>query len=128
MKNYSINASFSQREMNAIVKMLLSKDGIDVDPIINDLYPGLDEEFKSVFRCKLALLIGNKVEEFVPYTGFRRISSRQAYLYQVVSESILLETKELKKLQKYELQKDEICTENINWQSYETLDEAIKHW
>lgn len=56
-KKQEIKATFTGREMEAIAAMLLSNKGINVDPIIDDLYPNLEDASKSMFRCKIALLL-----------------------------------------------------------------------
>ena len=60
----TVNASFTGREMEAIATMLLGANGINVDPIIDDLYPNLDDASKSMFRCKLALMLKGNLPEF----------------------------------------------------------------
>lgn len=147
MKNSnSVNASFTGREMEAIAAMLLSADGINVDPIINDLYPDLNDSQKSMFRCKLALMLKGNMPEFKPVTGFRRTGSATCYLYEITSESSLLGVYHLKKLSKYTREKGEngqekwnevtmenyeknsVETQGFEFQLYGTLDEAIKDW
>ena len=134
--------SFTQREMNAIAAMLLSSDGINVDPIIEDIYPQVSDEDKSMFRCKIALLLKGNMPEFKPFTVFRRISNSIAYMYKVESESSLLGICNLREIQKYTKQDDgsweeeEVTTascQSVSAQELKdwycpTLDEAIQRW
>ena len=141
------NATFTGREMQAIAAMLLSSDGINVDPIINDLYPNLDDSQKSLFRCKLALLLKGNLPEFQVRSGFRRTGSSTAYCMEIVSESSLLGTVQVRKIHKYtrvkgeneaedkwneetldEYEKNSIENQNLDYNLFETLDEAIKAW
>lgn len=142
----SINASFTTREMEAIVSLLLVKDGINVDPIINDLYPDLNDAEKSMFRCKVALLLSGKLPEFKSSKGFHRHNSNVSYLYEIVSESSLLGVIRLRKLSKYirekseegnenwnevnleNYEKESIETQGLNFELWDTLEEAIKNW
>lgn len=133
--------SFTQREMNAIAAMLLSSDGINVDPIIKDLYPQLDDADKSVFRCKIALLLKDNMPEFQPFTVFRRVNNSTVYMYQVESESSLLGICNLREIQKYTKQDDgsweeeevtascqSVGVQELQEWYRETLDEAIQSW
>lgn len=140
------NAAFTGREMQAIATMLLSSEGINVDPIINDLYPNLDDSQKSLFRCKLALLLKGNLPEFQVRSGFRRTGSSTAYCMEIISESSLLGTVQVRKIHKYirvkgenaedkwneetldEYEKDSIENQNLDYTLFETLDEAIKKW
>ena len=84
-----IGVSFTNREMQAIADMLLG-NGIDVDPIINDLYPDLNEDQKGIFRCKIALMLKGKLPKFNEYVGFHRSSSSRILKVRVYGESSLL--------------------------------------
>ena len=141
------NATFTGREMQAITAMLLSSDGIDVDPIIDDLYPNLDDSQKSLFRCKLALMLKGNLPKFQVRSGFRRTGSSTAYCMEIIAESSLLGTVQVKKIHKYirvkgeneaedkwneetldEYEKNSIENQNLDYTLFETLDEAIKAW
>lgn len=140
------NAVFTGREMQAIAAMLLSSDGINVDPIINDLYPNLDDSQKSLFRCKLALLLKGNLPEFQVRSGFRRTNSSIAYCMEIIAESSLLGTVQVRKIHKYtreklengtekwneenldEYEKNSIENQTLDYTLFETLDEAIKSW
>ena len=139
------NATFTSREMQAITAMLLSSEGINVDPIINDLYPNLDDSQKSLFRCKLALLLKGNLPEFQVRSGFRRVAGAVAYAYNVIGESSLMGTLQLVKVTRYNKRTDENGNEywdeeiipendripemqNFDYQLFETLEEAIKKW
>lgn len=145
INNQSVNARFTGREMEAIAAMLLGKDGINVDPIINDLYPNLDDASKSMFRCKLALLLKGNLPEFQVRFGFRRVAGAVAYAYDVIGESSLMGTLQMIKVARYNKRTDEngnesweeeiipeneqsIENQNIDYQLFETLEEAIKKW
>lgn len=140
-KNLNFQPSFTQREMNAITALLLSSDGINVDPIIEDMYPQLSDEDKSMFRCKIALLLKGNMPEFKPFTVFRRISNSIAYMYKVESESSLLGICNMRELKKYTKQDDDSWQEeevtascqSVSAQELKegycpTLDEAIQRW
>lgn len=139
------NATFTGREMEAITAMLLSSEGINVDPIIDDLYPGLDDSQKSLFRCKLALLLKGNLPEFKKRSGFRRVAGAVAYAYDVVGESSLMGTLQMIKVARYNKRTDEngnesweeelipenersVENQNFDYELFETLEEAIKKW
>lgn len=139
------NTAFTSREMQAITAMLLSSEGINVDPIINDLYPNLDDSQKSLFRCKMALLLKGNLPEFQVRSGFRRVAGAVVYAYNVIGESSLMGTLQMIKVARYNKRTDENgnesweeelipeneqCVENQNfdYQLFETLEEAIKKW
>lgn len=139
------NATFTEREMQAITAMLLSSEGINVDPIIDDLYPNLDDSQKSLFRCKLALLLKGNLPEFQVRSGFRRVAGAVAYAYDVVAESSLTGTLQMIKVARYNKRTDEngnesweeelipenersVENQNFDYKLFETLEEAIKKW
>lgn len=139
------NATFTGREMQAIAAMLLSSEGINVDPIINDLYPNLDDSQKSLFRCKLALLLKGNLPEFQVRSGFRRVAGAVVYAYNVIGESSLMGTLQMIKVARYNKRTDEngnesweeelipeneqsVENQNLDYQLFETLEEAIKKW
>jgi len=139
------NATFTSREMQAIAAMLLSSEGINVDPIINDLYPNLDDSQKSLFRCKMALLLKGNLPEFQVRSGFRRVAGAVAYAYNVIGESSLMGTLQLVKVARYNKRTDEngnesweeelipeneqsVENQNFDYQLFNTLEEAIKKW
>lgn len=132
-----INASFTQREMQAITALLLSSEGINVDPIVNDLYPSADDGAKSMFRCKIALLLSGKLPEFKSYQGYKRTSSYTLCLYEVVAESTLLGVREANVLKRFKKQNDDTWVEE-SWEEsttlgmdevlYDTMQEAIDNW
>jgi hypothetical protein len=139
------NATFTSREMQAITTMLLSSEGINVDPIIDDLYPNLDDSQKSLFRCKMALLLKGNLPEFQVRSGFRRVAGAVAYAYNVIGESSLMGTLQLVKVARYNKRTDEngnesweeelipeneqsVENQNFDYQLFDTLEEAIKKW
>lgn len=136
-----IKASFTGREMEAIVKMLLSKEGINVDPIIEDMYPDLPESTKSMFRCKIALMLSGKLPEFQAYEGFRQNSSKTVYKYRCTGESSLLGLKFFEVIEVWEVSDDASWklkenhssignkrSENIDYVLYDSIDEAYNKW
>ena len=140
--NQSVNARFTGREMEAIAAMLLGSNGIDVTPIINDLYPDLEESQKSMFRCKMALMLNGKLPEFQVYEGFRRTGSSTVKKFRVYGESSLLGLLHIECVEVYEYNKDTdtwVCkkdhydlhdkrAENIDFKVYPTMEEAINAW
>lgn len=143
------NASFTGREMEAITAMLLSVDGkgINVDPIIDDLYPNLDDEVKSMFRCKIALMLSGKLPAFKEFEGYRKRSSSELLKYRCTGESSLLGVRFFEVIEKYIKVKDEngtetwivdekdewhrvgtIETESFSFELYESVEEANKAW
>lgn len=145
MKKQVLNAAFTGREMQAISAMLLSSEGINVDPIINDLYPNLDDSQKSLFRCKLALLLKGNLPEFQVRSGFRRVAGVVVYAYHVVGESSLMGTLQMIKVARYNKRTDEngnesweeelipeneqsVENQNYDYQLFDTLEEAVKKW
>jgi hypothetical protein len=92
-KKQSIKATFTSREMEAIAAMLLSSKGINVDPIIQDIYPNLDDASMSMFRCKMALLLNGNLPEFKQFEGFHKDSSKKVFKYRCINESSLMGTR-----------------------------------
>lgn len=142
MKKQIINATLTSREMQAVAEMLLGTSGINVDPIIKDLYPMIDEGSMSIFRCKLALMLNGKVSEFKSFEGFRKDSSRRVYKFKCVAESSLMGTRSFEIMEIWEkdkvtdqwvLGKDEYKAigstrcEPFSWELYESIEEAEKH-
>lgn len=145
MKKQVLKATFTGREMEAIAAMLLGSNGINVDPIIDDMYPNLDDASKSMFRCKLALLLKGNLPEFQVRSGFRRVAGAVAYAYDVIGESSLMGTLQMIKVARYNKRTDDnnneywdeeiipesdrvIENQNFDYQLFETLEEAIKKW
>ena len=145
MKKQVLKATFTGREMEAIAAMLLGSNGINVDPIIDDLYPNLEDASKSMFRCKLALLLKGNLPEFQVRSGFRRVAGAVAYAYDVIGESSLMGTLQMIKVARYNKRTDDnnneywdeeiipesdrvIENQNFDYQLFETLEEAIKKW
>lgn len=138
-KSNQIHAAFTPREMRAITALLLvSKgEGINVDPIVNDLYPHLNDEQKELFRCKIALLLSGKLPEFKSYQGYKRTGTYTLCLYEVVAESTLLGVREANVLKRFKKQDDDTWVEEP-WEEsttlgmddvlYETMQEAIQSW
>lgn len=136
--------SFTNREMRAIANMLLGTEGINVDPIINDLYPDLDEGQKGIFRCKMALMLKGQLPEFQEYVGFHRDCSSRILKVRVFGESSLLGMLRMEILEVYKKQekdgseswvqnKDdysigENMQENIHYTIHKSLEDAIKNW
>lgn len=140
----TVNASFTGREMEAIAAMLLGANGINVDPIIDDLYPNLDDSSKSMFRCKLALMLKGNLPEFQEFEGFKMRSSGEVLKYRCTGESSLLGLRFFTVIERYIKdketdtwildEKDEwhrvgtTDSENISFEIYESIEEAVKHW
>lgn len=136
--------AFTNREMQAIADMLLGTDGINVDPIIDDLYCDLDEGQKGIFRCKIALMLKGKLPKFKEYVGFRRVGSSRILKVRVFGESSLLgllrmEIMEVYKRQEKDgseswvLDKDdysigEKMQEHIDFSIHKSLEDAITNW
>lgn len=136
--------TFTNREMRAIANMLLGTEGINVDPIINDLYSDLDEGQKEIFRCKMALMLKGQLPEFQEYVGFRRVGSSRILKVRVFGESSLLgllrmEIMEVYKRQEKDgseswvLDKDdysigEKMQEHIDFSIHKSLEDAITNW
>ena len=141
MKTKKVNAVFTNREMQAIADLLLSSQGINVDPIIKDLYPNIDDESMSMFRCKMALLLSGRLPEFKTFEGFRKDSSRRVVKYRCRGESSLMGTKMFEVIEVWNkdttenwvLEEDcmnvgNIRNENFDWELYDSIEEAEKHW
>ena len=144
MKKQEIKASFTNREMEAIAKMLLSNDGINVDPIVDDLYPNLAEENKSIFRCKIALLLKGSISKFKPFEGFRKEGSAKIIKYRCISESSLLGIRHYEAIEIWRKDKEtnewkqdtedqyhevgSIRQDAFECELYESHEEAEKHW
>lgn len=140
-------ASFTGREMEAIASMLLGTNGIDVDPIINDLYPNLSDDAKSMFRCKIALMLSGKLPAFKEFEGYRKRSSSELLKYRCKGESSLLGVRFFEVIERYTKVKDEngtetwivdekdewnrigtVDTESLSFELYESVEEASKVW
>lgn len=144
MKKEKINATLTSREMQAVAEMLLGTNGINVDPIIRDLYPTISDESMSIFRCKLALMINGNLPEFKSFEGFRKDSSRRVYKFRCIAESSLMGTRAFETIEIWNKDKEteqwvldttdewksigSIRHENISWELYDTIEEAEKHW
>lgn len=141
MKKAKINVAFTKREMQAIADLLLSSQGINVDPIIKDLYPNIEDESMSMFRCKMALLLSGKLPEFKTFEGFRKDSSRRVVKYCCRGESSLLGSRMFEVIEVWNKDKTEnwvletgnydvgsIRNEPIDWELYDSIEEAEKHW
>lgn len=144
MKKQEIKASFTNREMQAIAAMLLGNGGINVDPIINDLYPNLEDTSKSMFRCKLALMLKGNIPEFKPFEGYRKEASAKVIKYSCISESSLLGIRHYEVIEIWRKSKEtgvwELDTEDqyhelgsirqnsFEYELYESIEEAEKHW
>ena len=137
--NQTINAAFTPREMRAITSLLLASkgEGINVDPIVNDLYPQLNDEQKELFRCKIALLLSGKLPEFKSYQGYKRTGTYTVNMYEVVAESTLLGIRQANVLKRFKKQDDDTWVEEP-WEEstalgmeevlYDTMQEAIESW
>ena len=144
VNNQSVKVSFTGREMEAIKTMLLGTNGINVDPIIDDMYPNLDDTSKSMFRCKLALMLKGNLPKFQEYEGFKMRSSSEILKYRCTGESSLLGIRFFTVIERYIKdkefgtwvldEKDEwkrvgtTDSENISFEIYESIEEATKHW
>jgi hypothetical protein len=142
-KKQNIKATFTGREMEAIAAMLLSNKGINVDPIIKDIYPNLDDASMSMFRCKMALLLSGNLSEFKSFEGFHKDSSKKVLKYRCISESSLMGTRQYEIVEIWRKQEDGTWTQdtqddykeigNIHNDSfefglYESIEEAEKNW
>lgn len=142
-KKQNIKATFTGREMEAIAAMLLSNKGINVDPIIKDIYPNLDESSMSIFRCKMALLLSGNLPEFKPFEGFHKDSSKKVLKYRCIGESSLMGTGQYEVIEIWRKQEDEtwsqdttdeykeignIYNNSLEFGLYESIEEAEKHW
>lgn len=142
-KKQNIKASFTSREMEAIAAMLLSNKGINVDPIIDDLYPNLEDASKSMFRCKMALLLSGNLPKFESFEGFHKDSSKKVLKYRCIGESSLMGTRQYEIIEIWRKQDDGTWSQdtqddykeigNIHQNSfefglYESIEEAEKHW
>lgn len=144
MKKQNIKASLTSREMEAIASMLLSNNGINIDPIIEDLYPTINDDAKSVFRCKMALLLSGKLPEFKPFEGYYRDNSRKILKYRCISESSLMGVRNYEVVEIWRKEKDtetwtqdttdeynevgSVRTDSWDLTLYPSLDEAEKNW
>lgn len=142
MKKQNIKASLTSREMEAIASMLLSNQGINVDPVINDLYPTLEEKDKSIFRCKLALLLENKLPEFQPFEGFRMDGSKKCIKLRCIAESSLLGVSTFEVIEVWRKNDEQwvqdtedtyndvgsVRTDSMNLTLYASIEEAEKNW
>lgn len=142
-KKQNIKAIFTGREMEAIAAMLLSNKGINIDPIIKDIYPNLDDASMSMFRCKMALLLSGNLPEFKSFEGFHKDSSKKVFKYRCIGESSLMGTRQYEIVEIWRKQEDGTWTQdtqdeykeigNIRNDSfefglYESIEEAEKNW
>lgn len=142
-KKQNIKATFTGREMEAIAAMLLSNKGINVDPIIMDIYPNLDDVSMSMFRCKMALLLSGNLPEFKPFEGFHKESSKKVLKYRCINESSLMGTCQYELIEIWRKQEDgtwsqdtqdeykeigNIRNDSFDFGLYESIEEAEKHW
>lgn len=143
MKTTKFNATLTSREMQAVAEVLLAKNGINVDPIIKDIYPNIDEDSMSVFRCKMALILKG-LPEFKVFEGFRKDSSRRVVKYRCIAESSIMGTRMFETIEVWNKDKEteqwvldtvdewknvgSVRTESINWELYESIEESEKHW
>ena len=142
-KKQNIKAFFTEREMEAIAAMLLSNKGINVDPIIDDLYPNLEDTSKSMFRCKMALLLSGNLSEFKPFEGFHKDSSKKVFKYRCIGESSLMGTRQYEVIEIWRKQEDgtwsqdtqdeykeigNIRNDSFEFGLYESIEEAEKNW
>ena len=133
----------TDREMQAVANLLLAQQGVNVDPIIKDLYPQIKEEDKSLFRCKLALLLNNRLPEFKPFEGFTKTGYYEVLKLRCIGESSLLGTRDFEVLEVYgrEETKDNGTSwklisndsqigatrrEYIDYRLFNTIEEAVK--
>lgn len=129
--------------MEAIAAMLLGTNGINVDPIIDDLYPNLEDASKSMFRCKMALLLSGNLPEFKPFEGFRKDSPKKILKYRCIGESSLMGTRQYELIEIWRKQEDgtwsqdtkdeykeigNIRNNSFEFNLYESIEEAEKHW
>ena len=137
------NATFTSREMQAITAMLLSSEGINVDPIIDDLYPNLEDTSKSMFRCKMALLLSGNLPEFKSFEGFHKDSSKKVFKYRCIGESSLMGTRQYEVIEIWRKSEDgtwsqdtqdeykeigNIRNDSFEFGLYESIEEAEKNW
>jgi len=142
-KKQNIKATFTGREMEAIAAMLLSNKGINVDPIIDDLYPNLEDAPKSMFRCKMALLLSGNLPEFKSFEGFHKDSSKKVFKYRCIGESSLMGTRQYEIVEIWRKQEDDtwsldtkddykeignIRNDSFEFGLYESIEEAEKNW
>lgn len=142
-KKQNIKATFTSREMQAIAAMLLSNKGINVDPIIKDIYPNLDDASMSMFRCKMALLLSGNLPEFKSFEGFHKDSSKKIFKYRCINESSLMGTCGYEIVEIWRKQEDgtwaqdtqddfkeigNIRNDSFEFGLYESIEEAEKHW
>ena len=142
-KKQNIKAFFTEREMEAIAAMLLSNKGINVDPIIDDLYPNLEDTSKSMFRCKMALLLSGNLPEFKSFEGFHKDSSKKVFKYRCIGESSLMGTRQYEVIEIWRKQEDgtwsqdtqdeykeigNIRNDSFEFSLYESIGEAEKNW
>ena len=142
-KKQNIKSTFTGREMEAIAAMLLGSNGINVDPIIDDLYPNLEDAPKSMFRCKLALMLKGNLPEFKSFEGFHKDSSKKVLKYRCIGESSLMGTRQYEIVEIWRKQEDEtwvqdtqddykeignIRNDSFEFGLYESIEEAEKHW
>lgn len=139
MKKVDIKPTFTSREMNAIVSILLSNNGVNVDPIIKDLYPNVGEETISIFRCKMALLLSGKLPEFSTYEGFAMDSSYKCFKLKCIAESSLLGISTFEIMEVWRKSSDnqwmlDTTDKSVgecrmdNLELYPSIEEAKKHW
>jgi hypothetical protein len=142
-KKQEIKATFTGREMEAIAAMLLSNKGINVDPIIKDIYPNLDDASMSMFRCKMALLLSGNLPEFKSFEGFHKDNSKKIFKYRCIGESSLMGTRQYEIVEIWRKQEDETWAQDIQddfkeignirndsfeFGLYESIGEAEKNW
>ena len=142
-KKQNIKATFTGREMKAITTMLLSNKGINVDPIIKDIYPNLDDASMSMFRCKVALLLSGNLPEFKSFEGFHMDNHKKVYKYRCINESSLMGTCQYEIIEIWRKKEDKIWFQDtqddfkeignirnnsLDFRLYESIEEAEKHW
>ena len=142
-KKQNIKATFTGREMEAIAAMLLSSKGINVDPIIKDIYPNLDDASMSMFRCKMALLLSGNLPEFKPFEGFHKDNSKKVLKYRCIGESSLMGIRHYEIVEIWRKQEDgnwsqdtqddykeigSVRNDSFEFGLYESIEEAEKYW
>ena len=142
-KKQNIKATFTGREMDAIAAMLLSDKGINVDPIIKDIYPSLDDASMSMFRCKMALLLSGNLPEFKSFEGFHKDGPKKIFKYRCIGESSLMGTRQYEIVEIWRKQEDDTWAQDIRddfkeignirndsfeFGLYESIGEAEKNW
>ena len=142
-KKQNIKATFTGREMEAIAAMLLSSKGINVDPIIKDIYPNLDDASMSMFRCKMALLLSGNLPEFKPFEGFHKDNSKKVLKYRCIGESSLMGIRHYEIVEIWRKQEDgnwsqdtqddykeigSVRDDSFEFGLYESIEEAEKNW